>query len=85
MNSASTTHPQTSPLRNLLLIASLGDRGSADTLRTLVASATGELGTRLFTGGAHGTAYLNKRNKTFQPVISMILDWLAEHQPVAES
>ncbi|MBZ0290826.1 MAG: alpha/beta hydrolase [Anaerolineae bacterium] len=71
--------------RSALLIASHADRGSADTLRALVASATGELGTRLFAGGAHGTAYLSKRNKAFEPVMNMILDWLDEHQPAAES
>lgn len=71
--------------RSALLIASHADRGSADTLRALVTAATGEVGARLFNGGAHGTAYLNRRNKTFEPVMNTILDWLDEHQPVVES
>lgn len=71
--------------RSAMLIASQSDRGSADTLRTLVGVAKGEVGSQLFTGSTHGTAYLNKRNKTFEPVMKMILDWLDAHQPVPES
>jgi hypothetical protein len=71
--------------RSAMLIASQNDRGSADTLRTLVGVAKGELEAHLLKGGAHGTAYLNPHNTTLQPVTKMILDWLDAHQPVAES
>jgi pimeloyl-ACP methyl ester carboxylesterase len=71
--------------RSAMLIASQKDVGSADTLRTLVGMAKGELEAHLLKGGAHGTAYLNPHNTTLEPVTKMILDWLDAHQPVVES
>ena len=71
--------------RSALLISGQRDRGSADTVRMLTAEAAGEVGAYLFAGAAHGTDILSPRSDLAEPITDMILDWLADHQPVVEA
>jgi pimeloyl-ACP methyl ester carboxylesterase len=72
--------------RSAFLVASQGDRASAQTLRTLITVAKGEINGYLLTGSLHGTDIIGARNdRTRDPVIKLIVDWLNAHQPTDEA
>jgi pimeloyl-ACP methyl ester carboxylesterase len=72
--------------RSAFLIASQRDRSSAETLRTLLTVAKGEINAYLITGSLHGTDIIGSRNdRTRDPVIKPIVDWLNAHLPIAEA
>jgi pimeloyl-ACP methyl ester carboxylesterase len=72
--------------RSALLIASQTDYGSSSTLKTLVGVAKGEVNAYLLTGSIHGSDYINPHNdRTRDPVIKLIIEWLDAHQPQVES
>ncbi len=72
--------------RSAFLIASQKDSIGAETLRTLVGVAKGEINAYLITGSIHGTDFLNPRNdRTRDPVIKLIVDWLNAHLPITEA
>lgn len=72
--------------RSAFLIAGQGDRSSANALRTLVTVAKGEISGYLITGSLHGTDIIGARNdRTRDPIIRLIVDWLNAHQPIAEA
>jgi pimeloyl-ACP methyl ester carboxylesterase len=64
--------------RSALLIASQIDTYSADSVKELMSSATGDIGARLFAQNAHGTNLLLHENIA-EPLMELILDWLNEH------
>jgi pimeloyl-ACP methyl ester carboxylesterase len=63
--------------RSALLIASQGDSVSIDTLKTLVADSSGEVGARIFAGQTHGIEFIDRRNR--DATIPLMIDWLNEH------
>lgn len=67
--------------RSALLVASHQDRYSADSVRTMFGSATGNISARLYAGNAHGT---NLFNNELDSVSHMIVSWLDEHFAAAE-
>lgn len=72
--------------RSVFLTASQGDRSSAETLRTLITVAKGEINGYILTGSLHGTDIIGARNdRTRDPVIKLIVDWLNAHQPTDEA
>jgi alpha-beta hydrolase superfamily lysophospholipase len=67
--------------RSALLVASHRDSGSAVAVEEMAADATGEIGLRLYTGSAHGTALFRERAEA---VNALIVAWLDEHTPPVE-
>lgn len=65
--------------RSALLMAAQGDKYSADSVKTLITSAKGEVGVRLYTGSVHGTEMFTPRIR--ERVINVIVSWLNEHTP----
>jgi pimeloyl-ACP methyl ester carboxylesterase len=68
--------------RSALLVASHSDGYSASSVRDMTSSFRGELGVRLYRGGAHGTDLFRAPNERVLPVI---VEWLVEHTPEAEA
>ncbi|RMF77368.1 MAG: alpha/beta fold hydrolase [Chloroflexi bacterium] len=66
--------------RSALFLVSQGDGFSADSVRQFIADASGDVGARFYTGGAHGTALLGSR---LDSVSASIIQWIDEHTPVA--
>jgi len=66
--------------RSALLVASQIDQYSADSVKALMGSATGDIGARIFAGNPHGTNMF-QRDQMGQPLIDMIIAWLNEHTP----
>jgi pimeloyl-ACP methyl ester carboxylesterase len=62
--------------RSVILVAALGDAYSADSVRGLVAVASGDLGAQFYVGRRHGTDMLRADNA---PVIDLIAYWLETH------
>ena len=67
--------------RAALLVAANGDRGSADSVRQLFASAGGDVTARIVPGRAHGTRLFDNDYATTS---RLLLYWLGEHLPVPE-
>lgn len=65
--------------RAALLVAAHGDRGSADSVRQLFASAGGDVTARILPGRAHGTRLFDN---DYAAASHTILSWLEEHLPV---
>ncbi|MCY4463910.1 MAG: alpha/beta fold hydrolase [Chloroflexi bacterium] len=65
--------------RAALLIAAQADRGSADSVRQLFASAGGDVTARILPGRAHGTRLFDSDYTTTS---RLLLHWLGEHLPV---
>lgn len=68
--------------RAALLVAAHGDRGSADSVRQLFASASGDVTARILPGRAHGTRLFDS---DYAAASHMILNWLGEHLPATEA
>lgn len=64
--------------RSALLVAAHRDSYSAISVEEMAADAAGEVGMRLYTGSAHGTALFRERGEA---VSGMIIAWLDEHTP----
>jgi pimeloyl-ACP methyl ester carboxylesterase len=64
--------------RTALLVASVDDLTSADSVRVMTQSAGGEIGIQLYDGSAHGTALFNQ---TDGRVIDLIAFWLMTYLP----
>jgi pimeloyl-ACP methyl ester carboxylesterase len=62
--------------RSALLVAALDDFDSADSVKTLITLAEGELGAQLYDGDRHGTQLLTAPDA---PAIRLIANWMAEH------
>ncbi|MDX2136916.1 MAG: alpha/beta fold hydrolase [Chloroflexota bacterium] len=62
--------------RSALLVSALGDVYSADSVRALLAVASGDLGAQFYVGRRHGTELLRAENA---PAIDLIQYWLREH------
>ena len=67
--------------RSVLLVASQGDTYSADSVKQMLSSATGDVAARIYTGNRHGTNLL--LGDTYESTTTLILAWLDEHTPEA--
>mgnify|MGYP000675111174 CR=1 FL=1 len=65
--------------RSALLIASQTDQYSADSVKQLVNSATGDIGARIYAGTAHGTQLFEVSDAVREGLITLIVSWLDEH------
>lgn len=64
--------------RPVLLITSRGDGRSSDAVRQMTASATGEVGSRIYMGSLHGTNLFEQEQ---DDLTALILYWLESHVP----
>jgi pimeloyl-ACP methyl ester carboxylesterase len=67
--------------RSALLIASQNDLYSADSVKQMLTSATGDIAARIYSGSTHGTHLFAVSDKVRQGLISTIIVWLDEHRP----
>ncbi len=65
--------------RAALLVAAHGDSGSANSVRQLFASASGDVTARILPGRAHGTRLFDNDYATTS---RLLLHWLGDHLPV---
>jgi len=68
--------------RSVLLVAAQRDTYSANSVKQMVSSATGDVGARIFKGNRHGTSLL--LGDTSEATTTLILAWLDEHTPEAD-
>lgn len=67
--------------RSALLIASQNDLYSADSVKQMLTSATGDIAARIYSGSTHGTHLFDVSDKLRQGLIATIISWLDEHLP----
>jgi pimeloyl-ACP methyl ester carboxylesterase len=67
--------------RSALLLASQNDQYSADSVKQMLSSATGDIAVRLYSGSSHGTHLFEVSDKVRQGLIQTIMTWLDEHSP----
>jgi pimeloyl-ACP methyl ester carboxylesterase len=67
--------------RSALLIASQNDLYSADSVKQMVSTATGDVAARLYGGSTHGTHLFEVSDKAREGLITTIVGWLDEHIP----
>jgi pimeloyl-ACP methyl ester carboxylesterase len=67
--------------RSALLLASQNDLYSADSVKQMLSSATGDIAARLYSSSSHGTHLFEVSDKVRQGLIQIIVTWLDEHSP----
>jgi pimeloyl-ACP methyl ester carboxylesterase len=70
--------------RSALLIASQNDHYSADSVKEMVTTMTGDIGARIYPGATHGTHLFESSDKTREALITTIITWLDEHTPAVD-